>query len=73
MKEIMSGRSRTDCSPFSTRVYCTFADRKRALTQLKKHFNYFICYLSSTPGASGPALSCGFANWVGPNGVYIDR
>jgi hypothetical protein len=72
MIEIMKGRSRRDCSPFSTRVYRTVADRNRALKQLaKRSFNYFICYRSANP--DGPALSCGFANWVGPRGTYIDR
>jgi len=68
MKRISIGRSFSDCSPYETRVYRTHADRKRALKQLRRYYNYFILYLDT----KGLALSCGFAAWVGPRGEYVD-
>lgn len=68
MRTISSGRSRSDCSPYFTRVYRTHSDRARALAMLRRRYNYFILYLDT----QGIALCVGVCNWM-PRGEYVDR
>lgn len=62
---------------FQHRGYKTPADRKRAITALRKQgFNYFVCYLEACPGARAAeqtnALQFSTADWVKPGGFYVD-
>lgn len=66
MRQLSSFRSMADCSPSVTRVYRNEADRRRALTQLRRRYNYFVPYLD----VQGVALAYGCCNWK-PVGEYV--
>lgn len=59
------------------RVYRTHADRKRAISQLRRYgWNYFVTYLEAgeLPRRIGQtnALQFGFATWVHPGAIHVD-
>lgn len=80
MLKVLTIKSRNPEAPHDLhhRAYRTHGDRRRAITQLRKHgWNYFVQYLEACPRAfeTGQRLAIQYsvANWVQPGGVYIDR